>query len=176
MSHIDLIILGYLQSGEKSAYDMVKEFETWNLRYWLKISDRAIYKNIIQLSENGYLDSRTIKESEMPEKTIYSINEKGLARFNELMEYSSSHIGNFYFDFNAFLCNLDRLPDDKKTQFIRNFRQNIVKCVDLMNSSYQNQLNNNEKPHSASLLLDLYKDFYDLLDKWSEKLLEHYDL
>ncbi|NSA69308.1 DNA-binding PadR family transcriptional regulator [Clostridium beijerinckii] len=31
MSSINLIILGYLQNKEKSAYEMVKEFDKWNL-------------------------------------------------------------------------------------------------------------------------------------------------
>ncbi len=57
-----------MQNKEKSAYEMVKEFEVWNLTKWLKISTPSIYKNIIKLCDNGYLNSRTVKEGEMPEK------------------------------------------------------------------------------------------------------------
>ncbi|NSA69309.1 DNA-binding PadR family transcriptional regulator [Clostridium beijerinckii] len=35
----------------------------------------------------------------MPEKTLYSMNEKGDSYFNELMEESSNNIGNVLFRF-----------------------------------------------------------------------------
>lgn len=175
MSDIDLIILGYLQHKEKSAYEMVKEFDTWNLHYWIKISNPSIYKNIIKLCENGYLDSRTIKEGEMPEKTIYSINEKGLSYFYELMEYSSNHMDNIYFNFNAFLTNIEKLPEEKKKQLLINFKQNISEGNKVMDFNYKKHLQDQGKPASAFLILDLYKDFYALLDKWSDKVLKHYN-
>ena len=175
MSDIDLIILGYLQHGEKSAYEMVKEFETWSLHYWLKISTPSIYKNIIKLHERGYLDSRIVKEGEMPEKTIYSINGSGLLYFNELMENSSLHMDNVYFDFNAFLVNIERVPEENRNQYLQNFKYLVSQRNKLMDSSYQKQLENQAKPDSAFLLLDLYKDFYSLLDKWSEKVIKHYN-
>jgi DNA-binding PadR family transcriptional regulator len=174
LSNIDLIILGYLQNKEKSAYEMVKEFETWNLHYWLEISNPAIYKNIIKLCKNGYLDSKTIREGEMPEKTIYYINEKGIAYFYELMEYSSNHIGSVYFDFNAFLTNIDKLSEEKRIEFLQNFKQNISESKKMMNSSYNENIGNKHKPDSAFLMLELYKDLHELLDKWSDKVLEHY--
>ncbi|OPJ58315.1 PadR family transcriptional regulator [Clostridium oryzae] len=175
MSYIDLIILGYLQHGPKSAYEMVKEFETWNLHYWLKISNPAIYKNIVKLSDGGYLNSKIVKEGEMPEKTIYSLNEKGLVYFYQLMEYSSTHVGNIYFDFNAFISNIDNLPKEKRAEYLMNFKSTIAHKHQMMDTSYKKQHENPHKPDSAFLLLDLYKDLYSLLDKWSEKLKQHYD-
>lgn len=174
MSNIALIILGYLRNGEKSAYEMVKEFETWNLHYWLKISNPSIYKNIVKLCENGYLDSRVVKEGEMPEKTIYSVNEKGNSYYYELMEFNSKHIGNFYFDFNAFIVNVERLPEEKRIEYLTNFRHMLSECNKSMKSNYEEQHNHTEKPDSAFILIELYKDFYELLDRWSEKVLKHY--
>ena len=122
LSSINLIILGYLQNKEKSAYEMVKEFDKWNITKWLKISTPSIYKNTIKLRDNGYLNSRTVKEGEMPEKTLYSMNEKGKLYFNQLMEESSNHIGNIYLDFNAFLVNIENLPEEKRKEYIENFK------------------------------------------------------
>lgn len=176
MSQIDLIILGYLQNKEKSAYEMVKEFETWKLHYWLKISNPAIYKNIVKLYKNGYLNSRTVKEGEMPEKTIYSINEKGLSYFSELMEYSSNNIGRIYFDFNAFLTNVENVPLEKRKELLLNFKKNLDETKTQMNFNYDKQLKIKGTPDHAFLLLDLYKDLYDLLENWSSKVLKHYNV
>lgn len=176
LSGINLIILGYLQHGEKSAYEMVKEFETWNLHHWLKISNPAIYKNIIKLCVDGYLNSRIVKEGEMPEKTIYSINDKGLSYFYDLMEYSSKHIGSIYFDFNSFLVNIEKLPENKRRQFLINLKEHISDCNRQMKSNYKMQLESNEKTDNVILLLDLYNDFYGLLERWSNKILKHYEI
>ncbi|MCB2343092.1 PadR family transcriptional regulator [Clostridium estertheticum] len=175
MSSINLIILGYLQHKEKSAYEMVKEFDIWNLTKWLKISDPSIYKNIIKLCDNGYLNSRTVKEGEMPEKTLYSLNEKGNSYFNELMEESSKHIGNVYLDFNAFLANIENVPEEKRKEYLENFKNKAEERRSFVESIYNNAKYQNEKAGSELLILDLYNEFYNILQKWSEKVFDHYN-
>ncbi|MCB2362079.1 PadR family transcriptional regulator [Clostridium estertheticum] len=175
MSSINLIILGYLQHKEKSAYEMVKEFDIWNLTKWLKISDPSIYKNIIKLCDNGYLNSRTVKEGEMPEKTLYLLNEKGNSYFNELMEESSKHIGNIYFDFNAFLVNIENLPEEKRKEYLKNFKNKVEERRSFVESTYNHVKQNNEKSGSEVLILDLNNEFYKVLQKWSEKVFDHYN-
>ena len=175
LSSINLIILGYLQNKEKSAYEMVKEFDIWNLTKWLKISTPSIYKNIIKLCENGYLNSRTVKEGEMPEKTLYSLNEKGNSYFNELMEESSKHIGNIYLDFNAFLVNIENLPEEKRKEYLKNFKNKAEERRAFVESAYNHEKQHNEKSGSELLILDLYNEVYNVLQKWSEKVFDYYN-
>jgi DNA-binding PadR family transcriptional regulator len=175
LSSIDLIILGYLQHKEKSAYEMVKEFDIWNLTKWLKISNPSIYKNIIKLCDNGYLNSRTVKEGEMPEKTLYSMNEKGKSYFNELMEESSKNIGYFYLDFNAFLVNIENLPAEKRKEYLNNFKTKAEERKAFVESVYNHEKQHNEKAGSEILILDLYNEFYNILQKWSDKVYDYYN-
>lgn len=175
LSSINLIILGYLQNKEKSAYEMVKEFDIWNLTKWLKISTPSIYKNIIKLCDNGYLNSRTVKEGEMPEKTLYSLNEKGNSYFNELMEESSKHIGNIYLDFNAFLVNIENLPEEKRKEYLKNFKDKAEERRAFVEPIYNHAKQQNEKSGSELLILDLYNEFYNVLQKWSEKVFDYYN-
>lgn len=175
LSSINLIILGYLKNKEKSAYEMVKEFDVWNLTKWLKISNPSIYKNIIKLCENGYLNSRTVKEGEMPEKTLYSLNEKGNAYFNELMEESSKHIGNIYLDFNAFLVNIENLPEEKRKEYLKNFKDKASERRAYVEPIHNDIKQHNEKSGSEILILDLYNEFYKILEKWSEKVFDYYN-
>ncbi|MGN0143817.1 MAG: PadR family transcriptional regulator [Clostridium sp.] len=174
MSSINLIILGYLQNKEKSAYEMVKEFDKWNMNKWLKISNPSIYKNIIKLCNDGYLNSRTVKEGEMPEKTLYSMNEKGKSYFNKLMEESSKCLGNFYFDFNAFLVNIENVPEEKRKEYLTNFKNEVYERTKFVQSVYDQIKESNERPGSEILILDLYNDFYHILEKWSEKVFDYY--
>ncbi|POO89589.1 PadR family transcriptional regulator [Clostridium sp. 2-1] len=175
LSSINLIILGYLQNKEKSAYEMVKEFEVWNLTKWLKISTPSIYKNIIKLCDNGYLNSRTVKEGEMPEKTLYSLNEKGNLYFNELMEESSKNIGNVYLEFNAFLANIENLPEEKRKEYLKNFKDKAEERRAFAESIYNDTKQHKDKIGSEFLILDLYNEFYNVLQKWSEKVFDYYN-
>lgn len=176
VSSIDLIILGYLQHKEKSAYEMVKEFESWELGNWLKISSPSIYKNIIKLCRKGYLNSRTVKEGEMPEKTLYSMNEKGISYFNELMEESSKDIGKVYFGFNAFIVNIETLPKEKRREYLKNFNERVEERRACVESAYNYKKQpNNGISDPGLVVLELYKDFYNLLEKWSQKIVKHYN-
>lgn len=175
ISSINLIILGYLKNKEKSAYEMVKEFEKWNMNKWLKISNPSIYKNIIKLCDNGYLNSRVVKEGEMPEKTLYSMNEKGNLYFNELMEEGSKWIGNIYLDFNAFLVNIENVPKEKRKEYLTNFKQKVEERKVFVESVYNAIKENKEKSGSEILILDLYNEFYNILQKWSGKVFDYYN-
>ncbi|WP_202127760.1 PadR family transcriptional regulator [Clostridium sp. C8-1-8] len=175
MSSINLIILGYLKNKEKSAYEMVKEFEVWNLNKWLKISTPSIYKNIIKLCDSGYLNSRIVKEGEMPEKTLYSLNEKGNLYFNELMEEGSKNIGNIYLEFNAFLVNIENLPEEKRKEYLSNFKEKAQERRAFVESVYNHEKQHKERSGSEFLILDLYNEVYNVLEKWSEKVFDYYN-
>ncbi|MFT8316192.1 MAG: PadR family transcriptional regulator [Clostridium sp.] len=175
ISSIDLIILGYLFRGEKSAYEMVKEFETWDLTHWIKISNASIYKKIIKLCENGYLNSKTIKEGEMPEKIVYSINTKGNEYFHKLMDESSTNFSNVYFDFSGFIANLNNLSADERHNLLKKFNNTLKAKNEYMNGAPKEEHKDLRSQNStAEDIIGLYEDLYKLLDKWSSKLLEKY--
>lgn len=175
LSSIDLIILGHLLHGEQSAYDMVKEFETWNITNWIKISNASIYKKIIKLCKDGYLNSRTVREGEMPEKTVYSINEKGHKYFHELMDKYSTNVSSIYFDFSAFIVNLENLDTDEKHALLKKFNNELRLKNEFLNGMHKEQHNHLKDVNENALdLIDLYQDLFKLLDSWSSKLLQKY--
>ena len=55
MSSIDLVILGILMEGPRSAYDIQKDVEYHHFPRWTKISTPSVYKKVLQLKERGYL-------------------------------------------------------------------------------------------------------------------------
>ncbi len=171
LSTIDLVILGYLLNKDKSAYEMIKEFENWNLNNWIKISNPAIYKNIVKLSEKRYLESRIVKEGEMPEKTIYSINLKGREHFYKLMKDSSENITNIYFSFSGFLTNLHHLNDNERKEMIIKFCEKLKLQSSLIDFPHIEEKN---IPDGAKMLIDLYIGLFDLLNHWTDKVLDNY--
>jgi putative ABC transport system ATP-binding protein len=85
MATIDLIVLGMLKKEPLSAYDLQKLVEYRNISKWVKISTPSIYKKVIQLEEKGYISSHIEREGKMPEKSVYSLTEKGKRQFEKLM-------------------------------------------------------------------------------------------
>ena len=118
MSTIDLIILGILLKSPMNAYELTRFIDDGEVGRLLKISKPAIYKSCKRLFNAGYLNGEKVREGEMPEKMIYSLNQKGQDRFYDLMAHFSGNVAPFYFDFNCFLWNIDKLGEKKGLEII----------------------------------------------------------
>jgi DNA-binding PadR family transcriptional regulator len=113
MSAVDLVILGYLKRVPGSPYELARKVETSRLKKIVKIGSPTIYQNIKKMAQKGYLSSETVRDGEMPEKSIYTLTEKGEAYFLELMHRFSFDPGRMYFNFNSFIKNVTLV--DKET-------------------------------------------------------------
>ncbi len=120
MSTIDLIILGILLKEPQNAFELTKYIEDKNIWRFIKISKPAVYKSCKRLLGAGYLDGKRAKDGEMPEKVIYSVNQKGRERFYELMKHFSENLIPFYFEFNTFLWNIDHLEVKEGLEMLQN--------------------------------------------------------
>jgi DNA-binding PadR family transcriptional regulator len=109
MSVVNLMILGFLLERPLSAYDMVQVVDGQLIGQLMKISAPAIYKNVKQLHQDGFVTAETVKTGEMPEKKVYTLTVAGQAYFHKLMEHYATAVSDYYFEFNAFLLNLDKV-------------------------------------------------------------------
>ncbi len=89
-----------------SPYDLEQYIGYRGIRAFIKISSPSIYKKIIVLHKKGYLDMRIERNSEMPEKKIYSVNTLGEEYIKKLMTNLAESMVPVYFDFNAFIAFL----------------------------------------------------------------------
>ena len=110
---IEIMILGALIERPMSAYEMDKTLEERNVRRWIRISSPSVYRNVIRLCDEGYADGTVVKEGEMPEKTVYTITDKGRERFAELMDEAAALPARVDFGFLPVLANISLV--DQKT-------------------------------------------------------------
>ena len=164
MSTVDLMLLGALMEKPMNAYEMKKNMEARNIKAWVKISSPSIYKNLVALNKKGYLDDKVVKEGEMPEKTIYSINEKGQVYFQSMMDKYSKEPEKIYIDFVAFVANLRNVDPENGLEMMQNLRSNLTKEREII------QHNIEEKkefvPFCAISILELYDKMYALFSEW----------
>lgn len=171
MSTIDLMLLGVLMEKPMNAYEMKKEMEDRSIQNWIKISSPSIYKNFLKLYKLGYVNGRVVREGEMPEKTIYSINDKGRKYFMRLMQQYSESPGKVYIDFCAFIANLQNVDPKTGLLMVEHLRENLAVRRDSVNEHLKPE---HEESFYAAAVIELYSQMYGVLCDWIEKFKEEY--
>ena len=171
MSTIDLMLLGVLVQKSMNAYEVKKEMENRSIQNWIKISSPSIYKNFLKLYKEGYIDGKVVREGEMPEKTIYSINDKGRKYFKHLMQQYSENPGKVYLDFCAFIANLQSTDSETGIKMIEHLRESLA----VKRDSVKDQLTiMHEDSFYAMAVIELYSQMYELFCNWVEKFSKEY--
>ena len=109
LSVVDLLVLGILMDEPMNAYRLAQYVDERQLGRLVKVSTPALYKSCRRLSEAGCLTGKAVRETEAPEKVVYSVNKTGKKHFHKLMLHFSTHINPYHFEFNSFIWNLHRL-------------------------------------------------------------------
>jgi DNA-binding PadR family transcriptional regulator len=165
MSTVNLMLLGALLEKPMNAYEMKKMVEYRNLKYWVKISSPSIYKNLVKLHKGGYLDAEVVREGEMPEKTIYTINGKGRQYFRNLMKRYVEKPGYVYFDFSASIANLHNVDGEAGLQLVLELKEQLLNALELMGSKMNGR--NERIPFNGMAVMDLYQKVYRDLYDWT---------
>jgi len=165
MSTIDLILLGSLCQSPKSAYDLQKQIEARNLSRWIKIGSFTVYKKVIQYETKGYVASKTVKNGNMPEKTIYTITEEGKKVFRELMTKFSIAETRIFLDFNAVIVNLALLDENSAAECIANIKNSIQATKTQISEQIPKH---KEIPLFGQTILEQQRMLLETLEKWEE--------
>lgn len=126
MSSIDLVILGIVLENPQSAYDIQKDVEYHHLSRWTKISVPSIYRKVLQLNEQGYLQSDIVKGDKFADKAVYSITDKGRSYFEQLMNTYANEKVSLLFDFNVVVTNLNKMDRERALELVQQLRNNIT--------------------------------------------------
>jgi DNA-binding PadR family transcriptional regulator len=86
VSKINTLLLGLIAQKPLNPYEIEKILNKSNIRDWFPISKSSVYAGIRTLNESGLIAGEVRKDSNMPEKTIYSLTEKGSNELKETVE------------------------------------------------------------------------------------------
>lgn len=125
ISSIDILLLGLVKEEKMSAYDLQKVIQMRNIKFWVQISKASIYKKMISFEKKGYVSSEVIKNGNMPEKTIYSITEKGDEFFFRGINELSKEALRFFLGYNVVLMNINKFEEDMQKKIIENIEYQI---------------------------------------------------
>lgn len=93
------MIMGLINTSPLNAYEIVKQLQWMNIKYWYNIADSTVYATIKSVEKKGYISGTVEKEGNMPDKTIYTLTDKGR---DELRMTLSNSIITFDYDTNIF--------------------------------------------------------------------------
>ena len=170
MATIDLIVLGMLKKEPLSAYDIQKLVEYRNISKWVKISTPSIYKKVIQLEDKGFLQSVPVKESNMPEKAVYSLTDSGEQEFERLMQELSAQPIRIFLDFNAVIVNLDSLPVEKQSDCIASIERNVMELKSYLEENLREKEDAPEVPKIGLAVLRQQYALVQSMATWLDTL------
>ena len=171
MSTIDLIILGILHEKAMNAYELARYIEDKQVYRLLKISQPAVYKNCKRLFKSGYLSGEKVRQGENPEKVIYKVSKKGKDYFYELMEHFSRQVQPFYFDFNTFIWNMNKLKPDKAFAMLQELHAGLLQWKEWI---IQHEQEATLAPFHIRIIVKQYRMILVTLVEWVEEVLHDF--
>lgn len=152
------ILLGLICEKPLNAYEIIKQLNYMNVKWWFNIADSTVYSTLKALEKKNYIVGATEKVGNMPNRTVYSLSDKGKSEFLDTLK---SSILQFNYDTNIFSIaafflntfNPDEQSDllQKRIQILSKYREGIEKQV---NPIWENEVS---AIHSANVrrMIDL---------------------
>ena len=113
------------------------------------------------------------EEGNMPEKTVYSITQKGMDHFYKLMGDIASTLDNFYFNFNAVIANIDKVDKEAGLRYLETIRTKIYESKGQINANYE--FRKDHLPYYGVAIIELYHEIFNtVLVEWIDKFIDRY--
>lgn len=136
LTNSSTFILGVITERPTNPYEITKYGEYVGIHNWLNFPAQSIYSAIKMLLKKGFIVGRSVKDGNMPDKTVYSITETGEKEFlNTLEEY----LGNTEWDFakfniaTIFICHLSKEKVyqilDKKLEYLTDKKKALEESI-----------------------------------------------
>jgi DNA-binding PadR family transcriptional regulator len=172
-SPINLWIMGLLMDHPRSAYDIARLVETDIIGRLLKVSVPAVYKNIKDLKRVGHLEMEKTRTGEMPEKKVYSVTETGKKYFLGLMEYYSANVLDFYFEFNTFLANIDKVDKESGLKMLSTLRDQFYRTKGWI-VDHEQEARTRNVHFAGRAIIKQYRMILYTLIAWIEEVIDEY--
>jgi DNA-binding PadR family transcriptional regulator len=171
-SVVDLVVLGILMDEPRNAYRLAQHVDQGQLGRLVKLSKPAIYKSCRRLAVAGSLIGRPVRETEAPEKVVYSVNATGKRHFRELMRHFSGHVSPFHFEFHSFIWNLHRLGRAEGLRMLEALRAELVELRRWLMAHEQNDMS--RAAFGARVVVKQYRMVVTTLVQWIEETTDEY--
>lgn len=164
---MEMVLLGLLQKGSKSTYDLQGELAASRLSRWVKFSIPGLYRSVIQLTAKGYL-SKSTPEEEKEDRAVYALTDAGQRYFEQLMLTWARQPVSLYLECNTVVAHLDRLEPEQALAVTAALRESLLSSADSARPAAEEELTFPERA-----LFDQQRLLYQALLQWLDGVEEH---
>lgn len=167
------LLLGIIYKKPLNAYEITKLLDYMNIKWWFNIADSTVYATLKTLSNRGFIEGTIEKVGNMPDRTVYSLTEKGK---EELEEHIRQSILHFDYDTNVFTIAaffIDILGTEEKKKLLEE-RLNTLQSYLSGISKQDNELWEQEVPASHVANLRRMMDIVNAEISGTKRLLSIY--
>lgn len=154
------MLLGLIYEKPLNAYEIIKLLNYMNVKWWFNIADSTVYSTLRALEKKGYISGTTEKVGNMPDRTVYSLSDKGKNMFIDTLKAS---ILQFNYDTNIFSIAaffLDSFTPDEQQKLL----QKRLEILQKYRAGIENQINSLWENEVSAVHVANVKRMMDLVD------------
>jgi DNA-binding PadR family transcriptional regulator len=129
ISNKEAVLLGLILEKPKHAYEVEKDIEERDMKYWTEISMSSVYKLLAKLEERKLLKSEVALSENNVAQKIYTITEKGEVVFKEKIKKLLSAWKYSVYPVDISLANLHRLRKRDVLQGLNEYLESLDKMI-----------------------------------------------
>ncbi len=117
-------ILGLLDRGEMSGYDIMTEFKDKEIRHFWSAKHSQIYPELKKLTDEGLIEFKIEIQGEKLEKKVYSITDAGKKELNKWLSTLEQEFITLKDEFMLKAYFISSIPkDEAREQFLNEFEK-----------------------------------------------------
>jgi len=138
------MLLGLIHKKPLNAYEITKLLGYMNVKWWFNIPDSTVYTTIKNLEKRGLITGTIEKVGNMPDRTVYTLTEKGENEFRETLKKSILQFDydTTIFSIAAFFIDIFNV-DEKKTLLEKRLeilKQNLIGIEKQVNHTWESEV------------------------------------
>jgi DNA-binding PadR family transcriptional regulator len=129
ISVAEAALLGLLSEGAKHPYQIEKDVQFRDMRYWTELSMSAIYKLLSKLEFMNYVESQTELSAENRARKVYQLTPDGEEAFKEKLRELLSEAEHVRWQVDVAFYNLDMLEREEQISLLKAYRQKVEQHI-----------------------------------------------
>lgn len=129
ISSAEAALLGLLSEGPKHPYQIEKDVQFRDMRYWTELSMSAIYKLLRKLEDEENVTCTTELTEENRARKTYRITEQGVTALREKLAELILEPEHLRWQSDITFYNLDVFEVEMQKVMLRDYRRSLVKKI-----------------------------------------------
>jgi DNA-binding PadR family transcriptional regulator len=130
ISNAEAALLGLLAEGEKHPYQIEKDVEYRDMRFWTDLSMSTIYKTMNRLEKEGLLKSRTEIDERNVAQRLYTLTRTGRTALKKKVKELASMPAQAKWPADIGFYNMDALTRDEAAAAVKSYAEGCSKIIE----------------------------------------------